>query len=391
MNDSNDQEIGVDRRTALGSMAAVALGTVGAGCLDGSSGGTDAESVSIEPVGALPAERTAPDSWIGGRDMTVDVAVCLDELDSMDGMIRPEDTHLQFYDALGIDVDLSDVTNIEPESHQINKELVYEVNPDVVAVDPNRLVVNNGLEVTDIEELAENVAPFFGNYSREAREGAWPNWPDGEYNYYEFSELMLKYGELFGQRDRMEEIVSFREDVVADVTDRLPPESERPRVALLLWFPDPETSSGYRVYNTVPKRKETYGQMQYRQLGAREAFGEDVHEAGATVEVGEEAMAEADPDVVILNFGLGNEEDASDTADVLRDRPVTSGIGAVENDRIHIGGVPYQGPITSLYQFEMLAKQLYPGEFGEFHGIGNIPESEWLFDRAELGELIGTE
>ncbi|MFC4249689.1 ABC transporter substrate-binding protein [Natribaculum luteum] len=398
MNDTGSRHTRIDRRTALGSIATMALGGIGAGCLDDGSdvddetlaGSSDDYSVAIEPVGTLPLEEP-PGRWIGGRDFAVDVALCLGELDSLVGMVRPDSVYTRFFEELGLDVDLSDVTNVEPETHQVNKELLYELDPDVIAVDPNRLVVNNGLEVTDLDELERNVAPFFGNYSREARGSGWPNWPDGEYRYYEFSELLLKYAKLFDETDRMEEIVAFREDVITEVTDRLPPESERPRVALLLAWPNPEGRGGaYFLYNTLPRRDGTYGQVQYRQLGAREAFDGSAHETGSTARIGHEAMAAADPDVIVFNFGLGQRDDAAKTADVLRNSPVAADISAVRNDRLYLGGTPYQGPITSLFQFEMLAKQLYPDEFGEFHGVGEIPDDEWLFDRDRLRELIAT-
>jgi hypothetical protein len=36
----------------------------------------------------------------------------------------------------------------------------------------------------------------------------------------------------------------------------------------------------------------------------------------------------------------------------------------------------------------MLAKQLYPETFGKWHGIGETPTDEQLFDRERLAEII---
>lgn len=412
MNGSDDISERVDRRTALGAMATAALAGVGAGCLgdDGERTSTPSPTaqptefptdeptpsseyeVEIEPTGSLPLDEP-PTRWIGGRDFSVDVGLCLGELDSLVGMVRPDDVFTEFYETLdGVEIDLSSVTDIEPETHQINKELVYELDPDVLAVDPNQLVVHNGLEPSDLDELERNVAPFFGNYSREQRGRDWPNWPDGEYGYYDYPELLQKYAELFDKADRMAEIITFRERILAEITERIPPESERPRVALLLSWPNPEGRGGaYFLYNTRPQRDDTYGRMQYRQLGAREAFDDEVHETGATARVGHEAMAEADPDVIVFNFGLDQADNAAETAEVLRNSPVADEISAVQDDRLYLGGTPYQGPITSLFQLEMLAKQLYPDEFGEFHGVGEIPDDEQLFDRDRLVELLPTD
>lgn len=392
MNSAGSRHVRIRRRTALGSIAAAVLSGASAGCLSGTDANDENGNgdISIEPVGTVPLEQP-PERWIGGRDFAVDVALCLGELDSLVGMIRPDDVFTDFYETLGLDIDLTDVTDIEPETHQVNKELVYSLDPDVIAVDPNRLVANNGLEVNDLDELERNVAPFFGNYSREARESGWPNWPDGEYRYYEYDELLLKYAELFDAVDRMEDIVAFRDDVRSSITARLPPESNRPRVALLLAGPNPEgRGDAYFLYNTLPAREDTYGQMQYRQLGVHEAFDESVHETGATSRIGHEAIAEADPDAIVFNFGVVHPDNAAETERALHESPVADDISAVRNERLYLGGTPYQGPITSLFQLEMLAKQLYPEEFGEFHGVGEVPDDEWLFDRDRLRELIAT-
>ncbi|MFC6976564.1 hypothetical protein ACFQL1_23200 [Halomicroarcula sp. GCM10025709] len=76
------------------------------------------------------------------------------------------------------------------------------------------------------------------------------------------------------------------------------------------------------------------------------------------------------------------------TLEVIKSDPVTKGITAVKEGNLYAGGTGTQGPIINLFQTEMLAKQLYPETFGEWHGIGETPTDEQLFDRERLAEII---
>jgi iron complex transport system substrate-binding protein len=65
-----------------------------------------------------------------------------------------------------------------------------------------------------------------------------------------------------------------------------------------------------------------------------------------------------------------------------------SEVAAVTNDRIYPGGTAVQGPIVNMFQTEMVAKQLYPEEFGEWRGLGETPEDEQLFDRQRISDIV---
>jgi iron complex transport system substrate-binding protein len=41
-----------------------------------------------------------------------------------------------------------------------------------------------------------------------------------------------------------------------------------------------------------------------------------------------------------------------------------------------------------MFQTEMVAKQLYPEEFGEWRGLGETPEDEQLFDRQRISDIV---
>jgi hypothetical protein len=67
---------------------------------------------------------------------------------------------------------------------------------------------------------------------------------------------------------------------------------------------------------------------------------------------------------------------------------------AVQNDELYVGGAAYQGPIINLFQTEMLGKQLYPEQFGEWpgavtdDGLPDMPAEEQLFDRDRLAAIV---
>lgn len=49
------------------------------------------------------------------------------------------------------------------DGEQVVKELIYEIDPELIAMDPLRAPTLDGLDENDIEDLRQNVAPFFAN------------------------------------------------------------------------------------------------------------------------------------------------------------------------------------------------------------------------------------
>ncbi|WEL26863.1 ABC-type Fe3 -hydroxamate transport system, periplasmic component [Haloferax volcanii] len=104
-----------------------------------------------------------------------------------------------------------------------------------------------------------------------------------------------------------------------------------------------------------------------------------------------EALVEADPDVILVDGGLG--PDWTTTKQELYDEPTAQGLSAVANDRVFPIGVRYGGPLMNLFQLEMIAKQLYPEQFGawptyEGGPYPDVPEAERLFDRQRVADII---
>lgn len=126
-----------------------------------------------------------------------------------------------------------------------------------------------------------------------------------------------------------------------------------------------------------------------RPVAARDAFPD--MQVGSEIDL--EALSEANPDVLLRTASFSPGANWKAVKQDLQDEPVAQAIPAIENDRfyplIYRGG----GPILNLFQLEMIAKQLYPDQFGEwpeYDGTSypEIPESEQLFDHQRLADVI---
>jgi len=407
-NDTNTTEAPTRRETIKYGGA-----VVGGGLLAGCTGETDAnqeadsegektsESASytatMPPMGELSFEEP-PSSWIGGLGFTADVLTALGEADSVVGMADPRFWYTGFYEFLdGVSApNPDDLPQITTEDRNTNIELLYELDPELMALDPNLLLGIYGLDEDGAEEIQENIAPFFGNGSRRKRFDGWTQWPVGEeYPYLSLTEYIPEYAALFDKQDRGEALLEFYEPIIEDAKSRVPPESERRSLALVNGRYNPENRDGWIVYNPISEVKKTWGKKQYRDLGVVDAF-EGAYDGESAVTVDYEGLLEYDPDVIIFNFGITYRDFEGDNLvqqqrELLADDPVGSQITAVENDDLYVGGTPYQGPIINLFQTEMAAKQLYPEEFGSYPGYGELSEDEQLFDRDELAAIINGE
>ncbi|ESP89973.1 ABC transporter substrate-binding protein [Candidatus Halobonum tyrrellensis] len=358
---------------------------------------TASTAAAMDPVGEVSFE-TAPESWVGGFGFTADVLTALGHADGVAGMLGPSYWFQGFYDRIGVSAPSPDeVTKVTSEDWSILAEELYELDPDVVGVDPN-VFLYYGLSTEELGRLTDEVAPFFGNASRRTRVEGWPDWPDGAYDYYDIPSFIRRYGRAFGETERAAALVDTYEPALADITSRAPTGSDRPTVGLLNGRYNPQNRDGFVVYDPASEIDRTYGKKQYRDLNVRDAFA-GVYDGQSSVTVGYEALLEHDPDVIVFHLGvshrdLGGENYVQPTVDLLYDNSVTSQVTAVEEDALYVGGTPYQGPIVNLFQTEMTAKQLYPDEFGAWPGFSagesypDIPADERLFDRERLAAIV---
>jgi len=351
---------------------------------------TASYSASMPPMGEVTLDES-PGEWVGDLGFAADVLTALGQADGVVGMTDPRFWYTGFYEFLdGVSVpETEDLPKITTEDRNTDVEKVYELDPDLVAADPNLLISIYGLDEDDAARIDDDVAPFFGNGSRRKRFDGWTYWPGGEpYDYLSLPEYVPKYAALFGERERGQALLDLYEPFVEDVRSRVPAESDRRSMALVNGRYNPENRDGWIVYDPTSEAEKTWGKKQYRDLGVVDAF-EGAYAGESAVTVDYEGLLEYDPEVIVFNFGVTYREFEGENLvqsqrELLEDHPVGSQVTAVDSGDMYVGGTPYQGPIINMFQTEMAAKQLYPDEFGSYPGYGELDADEQLFDRDRL-------
>jgi ABC-type Fe3+-hydroxamate transport system substrate-binding protein len=351
-------------------------------------------TASMPPVGELTLEEP-PSSWVGGLGFTADVLTALGHGDGAVGMIDPEFWYQGFYDFLD-DVDVptaDDMARVTTEGFDTDLEILYDLDPDLMAVDPNLFMTTYGLAEREVEEIQQNIAPWFGNESRRGRDDGWTTWPgDDPYPYIPIQEYVRSYGALFGEQERRDALLELYDSFISDIRSRVPQQSERRSLGLINGRHNPGNEAGWFIYDPNSEIEEAWGKKQYRDLNVADAF-EGVYDGKSGVFVDYEGLLEFDPDVIIFHFGLSfldfrGTNFIQQQRELLNDHPVGSQLTAVQNDDMYVGGTPYQGPIINMFQTEMAAKQLYPDEFGPYPGLGELSEDEQLFSRQRLSDIV---
>jgi iron complex transport system substrate-binding protein len=375
------------RRRLIKAGAGIAAGGVLAGCsgrsddgtsvpdVAGTAGRTGTEaagdettySVTMAPVGTVTFD-SVPERWVSYFSTYGDMGIALGRADDLVGMYFTANYPTQFYDELGLDVDIGDVPQMNADN--VDKEVFYELGADVHLIDPNMLINWFDWQPSDVDEIARNVGPFVGNMIRR-RGDEWHS-----YRYYTLYEAFEKIAAVFDERERYEAFVEVHDPLIADVRSRLPAEDDRPEIGLLSVNSDFEKGS-FWAYPIG----EAAGKKQYRDLGVRDAFSS--FDLGGAFKLDYEALLEVDPDALVFHFGVSHSTEAEfqRKMDLMREDPVGSKLAAVRNDRLYRGGTPYQGPIINLFQTELAARQLYPDAFG----------GERLFDRERVAAIVDGE
>ncbi|GAA0478111.1 ABC transporter substrate-binding protein [Halococcus dombrowskii] len=336
-----------------------------------------------------------PSTWVGGLGFAADVLTALGHADGAVGMADPRFWYTGFYDFLdGVTAPVPDeLTPFTTEDRDTDLEVLYELDPDLLAADPNPLITIYGLEKREAKEIQENIAPWFGNESRRKRVDGWSHWPAGKaYPYLSLPEYISKYAALFGEEKRSDALLKLYEPFIEDIRSRVPSKSERRSLALVNGRYNPENRDGWVIYNPKSKVEKTWGKKQYRDLNVVDAFA-GAYKGQSSVTVDYEGLLEYDPDVIVFNFGITYRDFQGKNLikrqrELLEDHPIGSELTAVKNSDLYVGGTPYQGPIINMFQTEMTAKQLYPDEFGAYPGYGKLSKSEQLFDRKRLAGII---
>ncbi|QLD87542.1 ABC transporter substrate-binding protein [Natronomonas salina] len=366
------------RRSVLRVSAAVAGGGALAGCTsipgsdDGSNeaggdSGGDSYSVTMEPVGTVEFDGV-PETWVANNASWADMGTALGR-EPPAAVWMTSRYHTRYYDEIpDVEVDTEDVVALYQDG--VDKERFYELNADVHVIDPNFLMNRfKGWDESDIEEVGDRIAPFFGN-SIFSTGYEWHQ----DYPYLSLYEAFGKLAEVFQATDRYDAFVDLHDEFQASLDEIVPEdESERPTVAIMWAGSDePEEFSPYLI-------GEGTSFKQWRDLGVRDAFAEtdvrDFHSSRGSVDY--ETLLEIDPDVLLFRgHEAKTREEFQDTVVAfMEDHDVASDLAAVQSGDVYRGGPLYQGPITNLVLTERAAGQVY--------GV-----DEELFDRQQVADIV---
>ena len=382
-----DSDGSLTRRDVMQYGSLAGLGLL-AGC-SGSSGESDtgtetpdeSYSVSMSPMGEVSFD-SPPETVFTRLTHHADMAFALGHGDDITAMHAPD-----YYDGLwnqfvprlpDVSLDWSGLYS----SWEPTKERLYELDSDVHLADPAWITKQQAWSPEDIEEIGENVSPWFGNSLSDRHQEPPEAYAEG-YQYYTLWEQFELVAELFQEQERYEALAAVHEDLMATIESGLPPESERP-TAVMIASLDMETIYAYTLSNPGFLTAHT------RPLGPRDAFEGSV-ESGSIVD--NETLLEADPDAILFLGGFEPGTDIGQRRELFEEDSVTAEITAVQEDRVYPQGARYQGPILHLFQLEMTAKQLYPDVFGEWPTYEEgpypeFPEDEQLFDRGRVADAI---
>ncbi|MFH5797160.1 ABC transporter substrate-binding protein [Haladaptatus sp. CMAA 1911] len=339
-------------------------------------------SVTMSPAGAVEFEQP-PESVLTILPHHADMALAAGHGDAVAAMLyNPEYNDTIWGKCLdplpGVSVQWQDL----PGSWNPSKELLYELDCDLHLADPAYMTMMKGWTTDDVEEIGDNVAPWFGNALSNAHKEPPSGW-DGDYEYYTLWEIFEKVARVFQAEERYEALESVHTEMVSHIESNLPPEDERPTVAMIILVQGEDSMYTYALNGPGFLTAHT------RPLGATDVFADVQTES--TVDY--EALIEADPDVILCLAGMSDYRHVTKTRERLEDDPTTKSVSAVQNGRIHTQGGRNQGPLMNLFQTEMAAKQLYPAVFGEWPTYTDgpypeIPEDEQLFDRQRVADIV---
>lgn len=338
----------------------------------GDSGTKESYTVSMAPVGEVSFEQT-PKTWLANNGSWADMGVALG-VEPPKGVWLTDRYHTQYYNEIpGVSVDKSGMRDLYSDG--VSKEVFYNIDADVHVIDPNFLRNRfKGWESEDIEEISENVAPFFGN-SIFSRGYKWHQ----DYQYYTLYEAFEKLSQVFQRHDRYEEFAALHDEFQQTVQSNLPPKEDRPSVAILWASGDqPKEYSPYLIDAGTSFK-------QWRDLKVGDALAEtDVKNFHTSRQhIGFETLLEIDPDVLLLR---GQEaktatEFENTVVTFLKNHSIASELSAVTNDMVFQGGPLYQGPISNLVLTERAANQVYPDAF----------DGVTLFDPQRVADIVDGE
>jgi iron complex transport system substrate-binding protein len=333
-------------------------------------------SVTIPPIGEVEFE-SVPETYCSMRAFHGEMGIALGQADKFRAVSSPDQLPFWMYEEVGVETPGADDLEAIPslENYSFDEEWFYEADLDVHLMDP--IGAAWAFESVDWERVAEEVGPFFGHYARRR------NGDTRDYPFLSLYEIFGKVADVFQQRERFEAFRSFHDEFIGRIQSELPPQSERPEIALAAFG-----QGSFYLFHI----DEGTGKKQYTDLGIGNAMSDTVPDDTHLVEVDYETMLETDPEIIVVHNAIlsytSREAFEEQVVAEIREDPVGGELSAVQNGRVYMGGNNSQGPITNLFQTEAAAKQLFPEQFGEFPGWGEVSGDERLFDRQRVADIV---
>ncbi|MFA5189243.1 MAG: ABC transporter substrate-binding protein [Verrucomicrobiia bacterium] len=345
--------------------------------------------VSMSPMGAVRFEHE-PRRIVTQDANYNDMLVAVRREEKLIATGYPSNFFDGFYAQLsGVQVSLDPqrLTYLSAAGGMFDKELLYSLRADVHHIDPLQLARSRGWSRADVEEIARNVGPFFAN--RYSRENSYPG--HEPYEYYTAWELADKVAQVYRQPQRIARLKEVYDKMVHDIAARLPPPDKRPRIGLVFY-----SKGRFTPYSLT---RGGFGQAQYRDVGARDAFAEIQAttyggSGGTGVALDVEGLLALNPDVLIVPFAIYPASQSATSRSSyeellkLKNDSLAQRLTAFRKAQVYPGGTPLQGPIFYLFQIEMAAKQIYPDIFGPYRNDQQYPLQEQLFDRVRVANIL---
>jgi iron complex transport system substrate-binding protein len=328
--------------------------------------------------------EAVPETWAAATPAELDMGVVLGEKGGFVAMFYPgyptayyEQLSQSEHLSLAVDTDAVALLRMDNGNVNIDKEFFYEADADVFLLDPNTISqYSSSWSESDTEEIEASVGPFVGHHGYHNPAGL-------GYDYLPMYEYFGVVADVFRARDRYEAFRQLHDNVRKRLRERTA-DVEKPRVAVIGSGSNPSEGTFY----PTGIRTGAWGTKQFRDLDVRDAWrGTRMNDDSYTT-AGYEALAEADPDVIVYqnhlasraNFQLrGTDEWQRNYVEPLSESAVGDAITAVNEGQVFPTVIHVQGPIVNLQAMELTAKQLFPDEF---------ESDEELFDRQRVADII---
>jgi ABC-type Fe3+-hydroxamate transport system substrate-binding protein len=283
-----------------------------------------------------------------------------------------------------VSLDTGELTKLYDDG--VDKEVFYELEGDVHHIDPVWFTSWSGLDESDVEELESNVAPFFAN--SHSRTNIAPD-SASDSQFYTIWELVDRYAQAYQVPERGAELEAIRDEMLADIRAELPPQEERPRVVVVYDNRDEDSFWVHHlnapgVQNGHTRPLDANDALEQFDSGPRSGWSD-------SGKIDMEAMLEVDPDVLLQFADWQNPDEATEAFFALDEHPVGQELTAVQNDRLYASGDAFQGPIVTIFQIELTARQFYPELFGEPPEPGNTAELGDTFDPQRVADVVNGE